>query len=87
MYDIIPTKIWFGIFCSVSLSDLEWGLMGVVHAQQGTTFKVLLLTLLLQMTLFTMSYHLEGYLAHIHLLCVLMCIITDLGSSPKLSAR
>ena len=43
IYDIIPTKIWFSIFCSVSLLDLEWGLIGVVHTQQRTVFKVLLL--------------------------------------------
>ena len=36
------------------------------------------------MTIFTMSCHLKGYLAHIHLLCVLMCILTDLGSSSRI---
>ena len=53
IYDIIPTKIWFSIFYSESLPDLEWSLTVAVHAQQRTIFKVLLLTLLQQMTIFT----------------------------------
>ena len=31
-----------------------------------------------------LSCHSKGYLAHIYLLCVLMCILTDLGSSPRI---